>query len=66
MKPKNFKKKLSLRKTTIADLEKIKMNIVKAGAAVGTETGETCMFCDTYWSCVPNRCLWKQSCPICP
>jgi hypothetical protein len=66
MKPKNFKKKLSLRKTTIVDLEATKMAMVQAGAATATATGETCMICDSYWSCNEFKCIWQHSCAPCP
>ena len=64
MKPKKMKQKLSLHKTTIADLENAKMQAVKGGAIGATETGYTCVFCDTNISCDPAfKCLWEVTCP---
>jgi natural product precursor len=60
MKSKHMKK-MSLKKTTVANLAKVEMNDVKGGTA----TGYTCDYCDSNFSCVQVefKCLWYESCP---
>lgn len=60
MKPKNTSR-MSLNKVTVANLEKVEMNEVIGG----TDTGYTCVYCNTDMSCIDPeyRCLWQESCP---
>jgi hypothetical protein len=51
-------KKMSLNKSTVANLESTDLNSVKGG----TQTGITCTLCDTRMSCLPDRCLYEYSC----
>lgn len=54
-------KRMSLNKSTVANLENIDMKGVKGG----TRTGITCVFCDTNASCVDDtHCMWMFTCPV--
>jgi hypothetical protein len=56
MKPKtkNFKKKLTLNKKTVANLEGNEMNVINGGV----EQTVTCYQCDTRQSCEATRCYY--------
>lgn len=52
---------MSLKKVTVANLEKAKMDEVLGGTA----TGYTCVHCNSDQSCinVGYNCLWEYTCP---
>jgi hypothetical protein len=57
----NQTKKMSLNKTTVANLGNVELNDVKGG----TNTGITCVFCDTNASCIDDtHCMWQFTCPV--